>query len=198
MKVLIALGSRIISEAIRDRLANNGCRHLVDAAYLPEEIAADNFRKYDVIVMNYFNYKNLWDVATESPKIIVLDTGLSKDTTIALFSSGNIHGLINIDADVTILTRAIEAVGRGEIWIANSVIKSIIDKNVVRKIKRNAKVTGRESAILDLVRNGYRNKEIAGMLSISEQTVKSHLNRIFRKMNVTGRTELVSKLSSMV
>lgn len=199
MKVLIALGNRILSETVKDRLINNGCRHLIDAAYLPEEVAADKVNKYDIIVMNYFSLKNLPDAPPpESPKILVLDTGLSRDATLTLFSTGNIHGLIDIDADISVLIKALAAVGRGEVWINNSVVKSLLDKNVIRKIKRSVKVTDRESAILDLVRNGYRNRDIAGMLSISEQTVKSHLNRIFRKMNVNGRTELVSKLSSML
>lgn len=198
MKVLIALGNRILSEAIKERLRNNGCEYLIDAAYLPKELARENLEKYDIIVMNYFSFKNLPDVLPGSPKLLVLDTGISRDTILTLFSNGNIHGLIDIDADINVLIKALAAVSRGEIWINNSVVKSLLDKNVIRKIKRSVKVTDRESAILDLVQNGYRNREIADTLSISEQTVKSHLNRIFRKMNVNGRTELVSKLSAIL
>ena len=43
-----------------------------------------------------------------------------------------------------------------------------------------------------LIGEGFRNKEIAQKLNISEPTVKSHLTRIFQKLNVRTRSELIS------
>lgn len=50
------------------------------------------------------------------------------------------------------------------------------------------KLTGREREILELVCRGLANKEIAGLLFISEKTVKNHINSIFRKLEVSDRT----------
>jgi len=51
----------------------------------------------------------------------------------------------------------------------------------------NDELTGREWEIAEGVGRGLRNKEIAHRLSISEKTVKSHLNNIFRKLRVDNR-----------
>jgi DNA-binding NarL/FixJ family response regulator len=48
----------------------------------------------------------------------------------------------------------------------------------------------REKQVVDLVRQAKANKEIAYQLHLSEGTVKEYLNRIFRKLEVSNRTEL--------
>ena len=54
-------------------------------------------------------------------------------------------------------------------------------------------LSARECEVLDLIVEGKTNGEIAGILSISQNTVKNHVARIFDKYNVNTRTELVSK-----
>jgi LuxR family maltose regulon positive regulatory protein len=54
-------------------------------------------------------------------------------------------------------------------------------------------LTNREFEILDLLAQRLRNKEIAAKLFISPGTIKSHLNNIYRKLNVTGRLQAVEK-----
>ena len=53
--------------------------------------------------------------------------------------------------------------------------------------KEIAELTRREREILACVANGLRNREIAEKLCISEQTVKTHLTRIFAKLDVNSR-----------
>jgi DNA-binding NarL/FixJ family response regulator len=50
-------------------------------------------------------------------------------------------------------------------------------------------LTERELEILRLVADGYSNSQLAGMLWLSEQTVKFHLSNVYRKLKVTNRTE---------
>ena len=52
-----------------------------------------------------------------------------------------------------------------------------------------SELTGREMAVLELIVAGKSNKEIGGDLSISEATVKTHINNLLSKMNVTDRTQ---------
>lgn len=52
-------------------------------------------------------------------------------------------------------------------------------------------LTKREKDVLLLVTQGESNKSIAEKLVVSQITVKSHLNSIFRKLNVTNRTQAV-------
>jgi DNA-binding NarL/FixJ family response regulator len=53
-------------------------------------------------------------------------------------------------------------------------------------------LSGRELEVLQLLSDGRSNKEIGARLSISEGTVKLHVNSILAKLDVTSRTEAVS------
>ena len=59
--------------------------------------------------------------------------------------------------------------------------------------ERAETLTERELQVLELMAKGYRNKEIARELTITERTVKFHANIIFQKLNVDSRTEAVSE-----
>jgi DNA-binding NarL/FixJ family response regulator len=52
-----------------------------------------------------------------------------------------------------------------------------------------AELTKREREILQLVAEGYSNAQLARMLWVTEQTVKFHLSNVYRKLNVSNRTE---------
>ena len=52
-------------------------------------------------------------------------------------------------------------------------------------------LTRRERQILSLVRTGRSNAEIAATLGVSKRTIESHLGRLFRKLGVTSRQELL-------
>lgn len=54
-------------------------------------------------------------------------------------------------------------------------------------------LTERETEIVDMLPRGHTNKEIAISLGITESTVETHLDRIFRKLNVRSRTEAACK-----
>jgi DNA-binding CsgD family transcriptional regulator len=59
---------------------------------------------------------------------------------------------------------------------------------------RTARLTHREEQIARLVRGGLSNKQIARDLALAQPTVKTHLLRIFRKLGVSSRTELIGVL----
>lgn len=59
--------------------------------------------------------------------------------------------------------------------------------------EREETLTEREMQVLELMAKGYRNKEIAKDLFITERTVKFHANILFQKLNVESRTEAVSQ-----
>jgi len=96
------------------------------------------------------------------------------------------------------LCRAVEAVHRGELWVERRLMGRLLDEHVSsHATKRNGYetpkeiLTPREHEVLRCLSTGITNKEIAGELYISEKTVKSHLNSIFRKFNVTKRLQAI-------
>jgi transcriptional regulator EpsA len=64
----------------------------------------------------------------------------------------------------------------------------------VIRSNRNFELSDREHEILDWVRKGKTNDEIGRILNISAFTVKNHLQRIYRKMNVLNRAQAIGKL----
>jgi ATP/maltotriose-dependent transcriptional regulator MalT len=61
---------------------------------------------------------------------------------------------------------------------------------------RTAEISPREREVLELVAQGLRNREVAARLVLSEKTVKTHLQHIYEKLNVSSRTEAVTRARS--
>lgn len=125
-------------------------------------------------------------------KILLLDTGLEEERIINLLINHRIDGVIAVDTDADLFRKAIYAVGSGQVWIDNGKLKALLAH--VESIARNQRhdtISKKEREIIVLISQGLRNREIADKLCISEQTVKAHLSRIFRKTNVTSRSQLV-------
>jgi two-component system NarL family response regulator len=81
------------------------------------------------------------------------------------------------------LIDAIRAVHAGKTRIPPAVAERLANRMSVSAL------TAREMEVLELIVRGNSNKEIGGALSISEATVKSHINNLLSKMGVTDRTQ---------
>jgi DNA-binding NarL/FixJ family response regulator len=107
-------------------------------------------------------------------------------------------GYLSKDATASDLFRAIHALYEGDVWIERKLIAKFIDGVAIadfqtQRPKDRAKegLTPREREVLRCLTKGWTNKEIAGDLFISEKTVKSHLNNIFKKLNVSRRLQAI-------
>ena len=72
-----------------------------------------------------------------------------------------------------------------------SQVTAVSNNVTINQINSVNSLTSREKDVLLLVTQGESNKSIASKLVLSEVTVKSHLNSIFKKLNVTNRTQAV-------
>lgn len=93
------------------------------------------------------------------------------------------------------LLKAIEEVHSGASPMSGKIARSVVE--YFHKLQSAAPaeeyLSRREQEILNLLAQGYRYKEIAGALSISFETVRSHLKNIYDKLHVHSRTEAVVK-----
>ena len=89
------------------------------------------------------------------------------------------------------LKKAIQSVMEGDSYIQPSLIPSLNSRLVNRDIDKEkiAALTKRELEILTQIAGGMFNKEIAMNLNISERTVKNHISNIFKKIDVSDRTQ---------
>ena len=87
-----------------------------------------------------------------------------------------------------------------DLYHGGSPMSSVIARKVIQTFKPVAgqnneleKLTARERELLDLLAKGYRYKEIADRLSISFETVRTHIHNIYEKLHVQSRTEALNK-----
>lgn len=98
------------------------------------------------------------------------------------------RGYIRSTDDHDTLRQALEAVRRGEIWAERRILAMAL-----RGVK-DPELTSREAEILRFLAQGLSNRGIAKELSIAEGTVKMHVSRVFSKLGVTSRAELLAKV----
>ncbi|MDA8412853.1 MAG: response regulator transcription factor [Desulfobacteraceae bacterium] len=187
--ILIDLSSRLLCQAMQELLNKEP-----DAF---QAVTVDNLSA----VKDFIPDKILVDANTlaQNPlarwpdaKLILIDTGLNKEDVIALLLSYKLYGIISTETDLQLFRKALKAIQNGQVWIDNSKLKAVIHgQSLQNKSLGHETLSKKEREIVQLVAGGHKNKEIAGKLGISEQTVKAHLSRIFRKVNVTCRSQLV-------
>ena len=102
-------------------------------------------------------------------------------------------GIVSRSADPEIFIKSARSVLRNHLWVpkSKSAPTSAAGKESGKESRRPADtLTRREKSIIACLVQGWRNREIAQSLSISEQTVKNHLRAIYDKVGVSDRLEL--------
>ncbi len=99
-----------------------------------------------------------------------------------------VFGILSPDSDSRVLRKAVRMIYGGELWLDRKLVRDVLCG--MTRPDRRIDLTRKEKEIVDLICRGCRNKEIAQKLAITEQTVKSHCNRIFKKVGVSDRLQL--------
>lgn len=102
-----------------------------------------------------------------------------------------VNGYIMKDSESIELKRAIQIILSGKTYIQPSMIPELNSRLANRDVEKEKieSLTKREKEVLIQVANGMSNKEIANNLDISERTVKNHISNIFKKIDVSDRTQ---------
>jgi two-component system, NarL family, nitrate/nitrite response regulator NarL len=126
-------------------------------------------------------------------RVIVL-TAAEDDRDVVRAMRLGARGVVLKQSASDLLLKSIHKVYDGEIWLDNRMTAEVIDafKKSAEAGQRREKplLSEREKEIVQLVAQGFRNREIGEKLFISEQTVKNHLHNIFDKLGVSDRLEL--------
>lgn len=99
------------------------------------------------------------------------------------FLQAGAKGILRKTAAVPVVLACIRTVASGRSWMEDSVFR---DSGRAERYPRS-ELTLREQQVLELVEQGFKNKDIAGELGIRPGTVKIHLKHIFEKTGVRGR-----------
>ncbi len=136
--------------------------------------------------------------SNKSARVILLTASDDSELLSQALRHG-VCGVVSKKASTELLLKSIRKVSAGEMWLDRTTTATVVRELSARPIPmpRNMPaadkpiaLSRREREIVGLVAQGFRNREIADKLYISEQTVKNHMHNIFEKIGVQDRLEL--------
>ncbi len=129
----------------------------------------------------------------ERAEVIILTTYDSDEHIFSGIEAGA-RGYLLKGASRDDLFKAIRAASRGESLLEPAVASRLVERftQLSRKGPADDNLSERELEVLKLMARGYRNKEIARELVITEKTAKAHVSNILSKLSVSDRTEAVT------
>ena len=139
----------------------------------------------------------LADVRREAPecKIVVTSSLAPAEEEGLRFVQLGAAGIILKSVEPSLFVRCVrKVVLENEVWLRKrqvTQIAKLLGTNSARPLRPADTLTRREKTIISYLMQGWRNREVAQHLSISEQTVKNHLRSIYDKVGVSDRLELV-------
>ncbi|NLC59199.1 MAG: response regulator transcription factor [Armatimonadetes bacterium] len=208
MRLLIVDDHELVREALRARLelipdvevvgsADNGASALT----LVEELSPD------AVILDFnMPQMNGADCACRIKEIcpdchILFLTGFPEDEAL-LDTVGLASGYVTKSASWGMLEQALEAIARGKAFVDPNLVPAIMnraaatnqDQLALRQLDPDQRLTTMEGRVAVLAARGRSNQAIATTLTMSENTVKAHLQRVFRKLGVHAREELAARL----
>lgn len=195
-----------------------GCEQDVAISFLGEKFASDEllWPDYDLFMTDLHPGEKqsglylLAQVRALRPSLrsLVVAQWPSREEVIAAFRAGA-HGVFEMQIEPSPILKAIRCVHEGQVWASSLHLNYIVDELAApRKYMSSgvgsratinellAKLSAREWEVAYLVVEGRSNKEIASALDVSDHTVRNHLVRIFAKLRVSSRTEVIYQIMS--
>jgi DNA-binding NarL/FixJ family response regulator len=206
IRILIAAASLIDCQLLLGALGNVRQRFSVVAFGSSREQVLEGFRNVDVALIDAdlaegsltgLDLVAELSVSHPSTPVIVLLDKAQDDLILHAFRSGAKGVFCRSQNDFDMLCKCIQAVHEGQVW-ANSEQLQLLLRNLSKTVSARVSRSGatnllamRESQVASLVAEGLPNKQIATQLGISEHTVSNHLFRIYNKLGLSSRVELV-------
>jgi len=128
-------------------------------------------------------------------KIVVTASGVPTDEQGMRFVQLGASGIILKSVEPSLFIKcARKVVWEDEVWLPHKQVTSMakfVETSASKPLRPVETLTQREKTIISYLMQGWRNREIAQQLTITEQTVKNHLRSIYDKVGVSDRLELV-------
>ena len=128
-------------------------------------------------------------------KVILLTAGMD-EAQLLTAAELKPEGMILKTSDPALLIGCMDAVIAGERWIDPEIAERT--RYAQDRAASAPPLTRRERELIELVRQGLRNRDIASELGVTEGTVKVYLHAIFDKLRVENRTELALKAAELI
>ena len=172
--------ARTVAEAVK-QIAKLKPELLLLDVHLPDGSGLDVLRKLSV--------------GRARLKVILLTAGMD-DSQLLSAQDLRPEGMVLKTSDPGLLLECMDAVVSGQPWIDPEIVERT--NQAQERAASAPPLTRRERELVELVRQGLRNRDIAAELGVTEGTVKVYLHAIFDKFKVDNRTELALRAAELV
>ena len=202
ISVSLALRYKLLLDAFNELISKENDLEVVSQSNnLIELIDALSDVKFDILVLDSellgLDVSKISEINSRFGKahiLLLVNNGIDDNYLVSYVKAG-IKGYFFKDNGFPQFLKSIRVINDGELWVERRLLPKIIDENELGPEHQDDspiyKLTQAEMKIFKLVLEGYTNKHIADEVFISEKTVKFHLYKVFRKLSVKSRSELI-------
>lgn len=194
------MGTQLLTAAIRRdrrfRVEAIGALEDISELQLPADVAVISTDLDGKPLMGFELARHLQGLCSELQMVMLLDAP-KPELVMHAFKAGA-KGVICRNDSFKVVCKCIHAVQMGKVWASQEQLRIVL--NAFRNgsplaplvgEERTSLLSNREQQVVRHVAKGLSNREIAKELHLSEHTIKGHLFRIFEKLGLSSRVELV-------
>jgi two-component system, NarL family, response regulator LiaR len=209
LRTVVTDDDPLVRRLIRDTLQRDNITVIAEATTGREAVELALFYRPDVVVMDYMMPEMDGIEATrriyeQDPSIrVILLTGAGDEALGMRGLRAGAAGFLSKDMDLDALPRALRGSVDGEAAISRTLAMRLVQHYRtapaggmgLRPVRSN--LTDREWEVLDLLTGGATTDDIARVLVLSNETVRSHMKNLYRKLEVRSREEAVEAAGRM-
>jgi DNA-binding NarL/FixJ family response regulator len=188
VKVLVCINNKILAEGVKNLIDEN----------VPETLLGDHFFGPPVEGPDIVLFVTRDDILElkqnySKARFIYFDQGTCDSELACLLYCHGVLGIISSDLDVNKFSKALRRVHQGEVWICQKHLHLLLKQGLTLPDRNKLyKLSDQDRRIIQLVADGESNNAIANKLFLSVPTIKAHLSRIFKCLNVENRAQLAA------
>ncbi|WP_372406297.1 LuxR C-terminal-related transcriptional regulator [Streptomyces luteireticuli] len=172
-----------------------------EAADIVELISVAEARDPDVVVLEA-QAQHLDKLTHVDAAVVVVVADAESAGDWIRFTQANIRAVVHGDDPEDELVEAVRRAANGSGYISPGLSGELMRlvrttlPRPLRPVPTHTPLTSREAEVLQLVRRGLANKEIARRLGLSEKTVKFHVSNVLAKAHMASRAQLIASAAS--
>jgi two-component system nitrate/nitrite response regulator NarL len=212
IRVVIVDSSRISSQSLAAALTRDHLQVVYSGASAHEALNEIAENRADVALISSTiegvpdrGYELASQIRTRNSKvqIVLLVENSDRESVVRSFRSGA-RGVFGRDSSIDALSKCVFCVHHGQVWVNSEEMSHLLEALVAPPRMRLVNASGtellspREQEVVYWISEGLTNREIADRLGLSENTIKNYIFRIYDKVGISKRVELILYAASQL